>query len=187
MLASVVTCRQHSRRTPPCSGSFSSTFKLSNLSTCKPFQITSLADPRTLTPSESHPYKKDPGATSAVSGDCLNPTGHPLPLSAPGNVFLCNNAAILPLYFQQLPGCPSRNPFVFKLLHCCRGVGRGYAKNFSARTGKQTRPPEGGRIETLGRRLLLRFGGGLFGCFFCSGLFGGGFGLRAAVPVEGEL
>src|SRR6266700_6113908 len=29
----------------------------------------------------------------------------------------------LPLYFQSLAGCPSRNPFPFMLLHRCPGVG----------------------------------------------------------------
>lgn len=39
----------------------SSSFKLSNLSTCKPFRITSLAHPRMLSSVESHPCKKDRG------------------------------------------------------------------------------------------------------------------------------
>ena len=30
--------------------------------------------------------------------------------------------ANLPLYFQPLPGCSTRNPLVFMLLHCCPGV-----------------------------------------------------------------
>jgi len=29
---------------------------------------------------------------------------------------------LLPLCFQSLPGCSSRNPFLFTLLHCCPGV-----------------------------------------------------------------
>src|SRR5690348_8516940 len=91
MLALVVTCRPHPRRTPPCAGSFSST--------CKPFQITSLADPSTLTPSESHPYKKDRGATPFS----LLP---PLPFS-PDRRVLC---------FQALTHCPICKPSVLMTL-----------------------------------------------------------------------
>ena len=36
--------------------------------------------------------------------------------------FLAATAANLHLCFQQLPRCSSRNPFPFKLLHCCPGV-----------------------------------------------------------------
>src|SRR5689334_720239 len=34
----------------------------------------------------------------------------------------CKTFANLPLYFQSLPGCLTRNPFPFTFLHGCRGV-----------------------------------------------------------------
>ena len=34
----------------------------------------------------------------------------------------CKKAANLPFCFQQLPGCSSRNPFLFMFLHRCRGM-----------------------------------------------------------------
>src|SRR5215470_16716358 len=37
----------------------------------------------------------------------------------------CIFCANFPLCFQQLPGCSSRNPFLFMVLHCCRGAGGG--------------------------------------------------------------
>ncbi len=64
MLTSVVTSRQHPRRTPPCSGSF--------FSTCKPFRITSLTLPHILSSVESHPYKKDPGGHPHRCPECCS-------------------------------------------------------------------------------------------------------------------
>ena len=49
---------------PSASKDLSSTFKLSNRSACKPFRITSLAGPCTLSSVQSHRYKKDQGAAS---------------------------------------------------------------------------------------------------------------------------
>src|ERR671922_873377 len=71
------------------------------------FQITSLADHHTLTPIESHPYEKTWGAGAPSS-------------EARASFAFC--FAKTPLYFQSVAGCSSRNSFLFKLLHCCRGV-----------------------------------------------------------------
>src|ERR1700746_1614853 len=40
-------------------------------------------------------------------------------------ICLCILLANLPLCFQSVARCPSRNSFLFTLLHCCRGVARG--------------------------------------------------------------
>src|SRR5690242_1921843 len=42
--------------------------------------------------------------------------------SIEGFTLLATDVANSPLHFQSLPGCSSRNCFLFKLLHCCPGV-----------------------------------------------------------------
>ena len=39
---------------------------------------------------------------------------------SPSHCF-ANVLASLPFYFQSVAGCSSRNAFLFRLLHCCRG------------------------------------------------------------------
>ena len=43
------------------------------------------------------------------------------PSFRPSNDLTCRPSANLTFCFQQVAGCSSRNPFLFKLLHCCRG------------------------------------------------------------------
>jgi len=55
---------------------------------------------------------------------------------------------LLPLCFQQLPRCPSRNPFLFRLLHCCRGwVGGANAR--PSQEGGSNRSSSGSALSPL--------------------------------------
>src|SRR5690242_19162139 len=65
------------------------------------------------------------GPPLSSSGACPDSVGvlFASVISVLGRLFLCNNAANLPLCFQSIAGCYSRNLFPFKLLHCCPGVG----------------------------------------------------------------
>ena len=52
-----------------------------------------------------------------ISVSCPNRNAH-----SPTHACSLQKDANLPFYFQQLAGCYRRNPFRFKLLHCCPGV-----------------------------------------------------------------
>src|SRR5690348_3067100 len=73
------------------------------------------------------------GPPLSSSGACPDSVGvlFASVISVLGTLLFCNNAANLPLCFQSLAGCSSRNLFPFKLLHCCRGVAGGVLKKRS--------------------------------------------------------
>ncbi len=96
------------------------------------------ADPKTprRNPFRMRTYKKTGEGVSSVVLLLTFKCGSCIPRASPGpsNVatFKCafciphassgrSSPTLLPLCFQSLPRCSSRNPFLFMLLHCCRG------------------------------------------------------------------
>src|SRR5215470_17063982 len=84
------------------------------------------------------------------------PSGPFLCLSfLPSAFCFCVFSANLPLCFQSLPRCSSCNPFLFKLLHCCRRwvyppaakTLHNHKKNEGIMTTTDTLNPEAPRIS----------------------------------------